>query len=76
VREAVTIPYNKAVVSGEIHFNALNSDTKRAWLRATAAVAKGLQIRENQASWLPWTPWTMSGPKAAQRVATALYVCQ
>jgi len=42
VREVVTIPYDKALVSGVIHFDALNSDTKRAWLRATAAVAKGL----------------------------------
>lgn len=42
VREVVTIPYDKALVSGVIHFDALNNDTKRAWLRATAAVAKGL----------------------------------
>ena len=42
VREVVTIPYDKALVSGVIHFDALNNDTKRAWLRAAAAVAKGL----------------------------------
>jgi len=42
VREVVTIPYNKALVSGVIHIDGLNRDTKRAWLRATAAVAKGL----------------------------------
>jgi len=42
IREVVTIPYDKALVSGVIHFDALNGDTKRAWLRATAAVAKGL----------------------------------
>jgi MinD-like ATPase involved in chromosome partitioning or flagellar assembly len=42
VREVVTIPYDKALVSGVIHFDALNAETKRAWLRATAAVAKGL----------------------------------
>ena len=42
VREVVTIPYDRALVSGVIHFDALNNDTKRAWLRAAAAVAKGL----------------------------------
>ena len=42
VREVVTIPYDKALVSGVIHFDALNNHTKRAWLRAAAAVAKGL----------------------------------
>lgn len=42
VREVVTIPYDKALVSGVIHFDALNHNTKRAWLRAAAAVAKGL----------------------------------
>ena len=42
VREVVTIPYDKALVSGVIHFDALNNTTKRAWLRAAAAVAKGL----------------------------------
>lgn len=42
VREVVTIPYDKALVSGVIHFDAVNPETKRAWLRATAAVAKGL----------------------------------
>ena len=42
VREVVTIPYDKALVSGVIHFDALNNDTKRAWLRGAAAVAKGL----------------------------------
>ena len=42
VREVVTIPYDKALVSGVIHFDALNNHTKRAWLRGAAAVAKGL----------------------------------
>lgn len=42
VREVVTIPYDKALTSGVIHFDALNEHTKRAWLRAAAAVAKGL----------------------------------
>ncbi|MDQ3157303.1 MAG: ParA family protein [Actinomycetota bacterium] len=42
VREVVTIPYDKALVSGVIHFDAMQPATKRAWLRAAAAVAKGL----------------------------------
>lgn len=41
-RERPPVPYDKALVSGVIHFDALNNDTKRAWLRAAAAVAKGL----------------------------------
>lgn len=42
VREVVTIPFDKALVSGVIHFDALRADTQRAWLRAAAAVARGL----------------------------------
>lgn len=42
VREVVTIPYDKALVSGVIHFDALKPETQRAWLRAAAAVARGL----------------------------------
>lgn len=42
VREVVTIPYDKALLSGVIQFEALRPDTKRAWLRAAAAVARGL----------------------------------
>lgn len=42
VREVVTIPYDKALVSGVIHFDALKPQTQRAWLRAAAAVARGL----------------------------------
>lgn len=42
VREVVTIPYDKALLSGIIQFEALRPDTKRAWLRAAAAVARGL----------------------------------
>ena len=41
LREVVTIPYDKALVAGVIGFDALNNDTKRAWLHAAAA-AKGL----------------------------------
>jgi len=36
-----TLPYDKALTSGVIRFDALNEHTKRAWLRAAAAVAKG-----------------------------------
>jgi len=42
VREVVTIPYDKALVSGIIHFDSMQAETKRAWLRAAAAVARGL----------------------------------
>lgn len=41
-REVVTIPYDKALLSGVIHYDALRTDTQRAWLRAAAAVARGL----------------------------------
>lgn len=42
VREVVTIPYDKALVSGVIHFDSMRPATQRAWLRAAAAVARGL----------------------------------
>jgi len=42
VREVVTIPFDKALVSGIIHFDSMQAETKRAWLRAAAAVARGL----------------------------------
>jgi hypothetical protein len=42
VREVVTIPHDKALVSGIIHFDSLRPATQRAWLRAAAAVARGL----------------------------------
>jgi MinD-like ATPase involved in chromosome partitioning or flagellar assembly len=42
VRDVVTIPYDKALLSGVIQFEALKPSTKRAWLRAAAAVARGL----------------------------------
>lgn len=41
-REAVSIPYDPAMVDGVLHYDALRSATQRAWLRAAAAVAKGL----------------------------------
>lgn len=42
VREVVPIPYDPALRSGIIHFDALQARTQRAWLRAAAAVARGL----------------------------------
>lgn len=42
VREVVTIPFDPALVSGVISFDALRPETQRAWLRAAAAVARGL----------------------------------
>lgn len=41
-REAVSIPYDPAMVDGVLHYDALRSGTQRAWLRAAAAVARGL----------------------------------
>ncbi|GAA1150484.1 AAA family ATPase [Nesterenkonia lutea] len=41
-REAVSIPYDPAMVDGVLHYDALRSSTQRAWLRAGAAVARGL----------------------------------
>ncbi|TDE88156.1 ATPase [Occultella glacieicola] len=42
VREVVTIPYDRAMVESALHFDALQPATRRAWLRAGAAVAGGL----------------------------------
>lgn len=42
VRDVVAIPYDPALRSGIIHFDALHARTQRAWLRAAAAVARGL----------------------------------
>ncbi|MEG9250316.1 chromosome partitioning protein ParA, partial [Arthrobacter sp. Soc17.1.1.1] len=42
VREVVTVPYDPALKSGRIVHDALTPTTRRAWLRATAAVAQGL----------------------------------
>lgn len=42
VREVVTIPYDPALVSGIIRHGALRPATRRAWLAAAAAVARGL----------------------------------
>ncbi len=42
VRDVVTVPYDPALKSGRIIHDALAPSTRRAWLRATAAVAQGL----------------------------------
>jgi MinD-like ATPase involved in chromosome partitioning or flagellar assembly len=41
VREVVRIPYDPALVNGPIRYEALQPATRRAWLAAAAAVAKG-----------------------------------
>lgn len=41
-REAVTIPFDPAMVDGVLHYGALRPSTQRAWLAAAAAVARGL----------------------------------
>lgn len=38
----VTIPYDPALQTGVIRFDALREDTQRAWLRAAAEIARGL----------------------------------
>lgn len=42
VREAVTIPFDPAMVDGLLRSDALRAATQRAWLAAAAAVARGL----------------------------------
>ena len=41
-RVAVTIPFDPAMVDGVLHHGALRPATRRAWLAAGAAVARGL----------------------------------
>jgi MinD-like ATPase involved in chromosome partitioning or flagellar assembly len=41
-REVVTIPFDPAMVDGHLRYGALRTDTRRAWLKAGAAVAGGL----------------------------------
>ena len=41
VRAVVRIPYDPALVNGPIRYDALQPPTQRAWLAATAAVARG-----------------------------------
>lgn len=42
VREVVTVPFDPALKSGRIVHDALSKASRRAWLRAAAAVAQGL----------------------------------
>lgn len=42
VHDVVRIPYDPALRTGVIRFDAMRSDTQRAWLRAAAAVATTL----------------------------------
>jgi MinD-like ATPase involved in chromosome partitioning or flagellar assembly len=42
VRAVVTIPYDRALVEGRVRFSAMTPATRRAWLRAGAAVREEL----------------------------------
>ncbi|MFJ6003837.1 MinD/ParA family protein [Arthrobacter sp. NPDC092385] len=42
VREVVTVPFDRALTKRELRFGALQPATQRAWVRAAAAVARGL----------------------------------
>lgn len=42
VREVIAIPYDQAMVESVLRFDSLNTSTRRAWLRAGAAVSAGL----------------------------------
>lgn len=42
VRDVVVVPFDPALKSGQIRYGALRLATRRAWLRAAAAVARGL----------------------------------
>ena len=42
VREVVTVPFDPALKSGRIVHDALSKASRRAWLKAAAAVAQGL----------------------------------
>lgn len=44
-RSAVSIPYDPAMVRGQLTFSALNKSTQRAWLHAAAEVARGIGHR-------------------------------
>ena len=41
-REVVTVPFDPGMVDGHLRYGALRGATKRAWLAAGAAVARGL----------------------------------
>ena len=42
VRAVATIPYDTGLVEGRVRFTAMTPATRRAWLRAGAAVREGL----------------------------------
>jgi hypothetical protein len=41
-REVVTIPFDREMVDGHLRYGLLAKTTRRAWLAAAAAVARGL----------------------------------
>ena len=41
-RDAITIPFDPAMVDGVLRYGSLRPATQRAWLAAGAAVARGL----------------------------------
>jgi hypothetical protein len=41
-REAVAIPFDPSMVEGTLRYGSLRPETQRAWLKAAAAVARGL----------------------------------
>lgn len=43
--EAVTVPFDQALVDGPLTYGSLHAATQRAWLHAGAAVARGLSER-------------------------------
>lgn len=47
VRQAVQIPYDPALVDGQISYESLRPASQRAWLAASAAVAGGLSVSRN-----------------------------
>lgn len=40
-RDVVQVPFDPAMIDGHLHFSALRPATQRAWLAASAAVARG-----------------------------------
>ncbi|WP_029150504.1 AAA family ATPase [Microbacterium indicum] len=41
-RDVVQIPFDPAMIDGHLHYGALRPETQRAWLAATATIARGL----------------------------------
>ncbi len=41
-RDVVHVPFDPAMIDGHLHYSALRPATQRAWLAATAAIARGL----------------------------------